>query len=341
VNWIFADHRAMSKNQLFNHRWQKMVNRLLITVIVIVLLSTAGCGFQLRGSESLDFTFIHLKQENAGNVALQLEQRLTERGVHTVPVPQIAQVVLYLRNAKLDRRVLTVSAISGKMEEVELNLLVNIEARKSDDDTILLKPQRLTLTRDYIFDETAVLAMGVEEETLREEMFRDLVTQIVRRLETIQLQQLAVSQLAFENLQSSYKTGERFILQVVETEQQRSEPVDLWIIFSQGGHFWFISQPATEIEIKETKEAKTVWQLTQEPQPWLTQIPVIQTHHQILDFIVSAEAIGDYTLIAFYTQAGTELDLTKNLVSQLRSNIAQKAVHLKKKSQFELFNLFQ
>jgi LPS-assembly lipoprotein len=141
VNWIFADHRAMLKNQLFNYRWQKMVNRLLITVIVIVSLSTLGCGFQLRGSESLDFTFIHLKPENAGNVALQnvalqLEQRLTERGVHTVPVPQIAQVVLSLRNARLDRRVLTVSAISGKMEEIELNLLVNIEARKSDDDTM-------------------------------------------------------------------------------------------------------------------------------------------------------------------------------------------------------------
>jgi len=336
VKFIFGSQQAMIKAQLpmLNFSgWPKIMNRLLIiSGLIIALLSTSGCGFRLRGSESLNFTFLHLKQENAGQVALQLQQRLTQRGVNLVPTPQIAQAVLHLGNARIDRRVLSVSALSGKMEEIELTLQVNIEARKPDDDSLLLQPQRLVLTRDYIFDETAILAMGVEEETLRKEMFRDLVTQIIRRLETIQLPKLTVSQLTFNNLQPSYKTGERLLLQLIETQPLRNKPVDLWVIFSQGEHFWFITPASSE---------NKTWQLTQEAQPWLTQIPVTQTQHQILDLIIPAEAAGNYTLMAFYTQAGTELDLSKNIVSQLRSNIAQQAVRLTKKSGFQLFNLFQ
>ena len=58
------------------------------------------------------------------------------------------------------------------------------------DGTVLIEQQPLNLLRDYSFDETAVLAREAEEEVLREEMFHDLIAQIMRRLQTIQVSSL-------------------------------------------------------------------------------------------------------------------------------------------------------
>jgi LPS-assembly lipoprotein len=46
----------------------------------------------------------------------------------------------------------------------------------------LIAPERLELTRDYSYDETAVLAKQKEQSILREALARDLAGQVVRRL---------------------------------------------------------------------------------------------------------------------------------------------------------------
>jgi LPS-assembly lipoprotein len=49
----------------------------------------------------------------------------------------------------------------------------------------VLAPRTLTLTRDYSFDEEALLAKQHEEEFLREALARDLVTQVMRSLASL------------------------------------------------------------------------------------------------------------------------------------------------------------
>ncbi len=156
--------------------------------LVVILLYTliTSCGFQLRGEATFNFTSLHLQAETAPRVAQAVTQNLQEKGIQMTTTPKEAQVVLYLGHETVESRTLSVSAISGKMEEIELNVRVEMEIKRSDG-TVLSEQQTISLLRDYSFDETAVLAMGAEAEVLQEELFREIVAQVIRRLQAISL----------------------------------------------------------------------------------------------------------------------------------------------------------
>jgi len=156
----------------------------VVSVLLITLLFINGCGFQLRGAADLKSQKLHIQSKYADRIANEVRRILTEQGVQIVPTSQTAQAVLYLRDESVERRVLSVSSTSGKLEEVELNYRVEMEVRKPDN-SILLEKQVLSLMRDYRFDKNAVLAAGSQEEVLRADMFRDLVGQIIRSLRAI------------------------------------------------------------------------------------------------------------------------------------------------------------
>jgi LPS-assembly lipoprotein len=153
-------------------------------LILVGSLLLNGCGFQLRGALATHLSKVYIQSEAADGITNEVKRLLTEDGVQIVPAMKEAQILLYLRHEVLDRRVLSVSAVSGKMQEMELHYRVEMEVRKPDNNTVL-DQQVLNLSRDYTFDETAVLAMGEEEQLLREEMFHDLTAQILRRLQRL------------------------------------------------------------------------------------------------------------------------------------------------------------
>jgi LPS-assembly lipoprotein len=154
-----------------------------ISFLMIVLV-LCGCGFHLRGAVALHIQKVHIQSESADQIANEVKRILTEEGVQVTPTTKAAQAVVYLRHENVDERVLSVSDESGKQEEIEINYRVEMEVRKPDD-SILLEKQIISLFRDYRFDKTAVLAAGGEEEMLREDMFHDIVAQIIRRLQAI------------------------------------------------------------------------------------------------------------------------------------------------------------
>ena len=59
-------------------------------------------------------------------------------------------------------------------------LLINVPPREP------LPPQVLTLSRDYSFDETAVLAKEHEQEMIRAALARELAGLVMRRLTALQ-----------------------------------------------------------------------------------------------------------------------------------------------------------
>ncbi|NJO17967.1 MAG: hypothetical protein HC877_20245 [Thioploca sp.] len=169
--------------------FQPTIKGLLILFLISGFGLLNACGFHLRGAEKFHFTSVHIQAEAADRTAQELERLLVEREIKTVPTANEAQVIISLSKEKFDNRVLTVSAVSGKMVEVELTFQVELEVHQPDG-TVLIEQQPLNLLRDYSFDETAVLAREAEEEILREEMFHDLIAQIMRRLQTIQVSSL-------------------------------------------------------------------------------------------------------------------------------------------------------
>jgi len=289
---------------------------------LIVNVLIGGCGFNLRGSANFDLSSVHVQSESADTVANEIKRILPERGVQVLPPEggNIAQATVYFRNETVRRRVLTVSSMSGKREEIEISYQVEMEVRGSDGSVLLAK-QPISLWRDYQFDETAMLAMGIEEETLRKEMFRDLIAQIMRRLQAIKLEgltldSLTLSKLTLDGLKAKYSVGEQFVVDLVEQIDEknvRTAEVDIWISLATGENLWFL--------IPKTDQAQS-WQLISEPQPWQRNVTPTQTSHRILDFAIPPNAGGEYVLRAVYTAVGTKLDL-KNLASTTRSNIVE------------------
>lgn len=150
-----------------------------------LILTITSCGFHLRGTTGFQFSSIMIQSERADSVSAEVKRILEEQNVKIVSIPQEAQAIVQLSDEKFDRRALSVSALSGKLEEIELNFRVFIEIRRPNEE-ILQKIQAISLSRDYSFDETSVLAMGTEEDTLKHEIFQDVVAQIIRRLESIE-----------------------------------------------------------------------------------------------------------------------------------------------------------
>ncbi len=154
--------------------------------IIAISLVLSNCGFHLRGHGRSGFQFssAYIQSTSANKIAKSIKLRLMEADVEISSAIDKAQVVIYLSDEDIDRRVLSVSSITGKQEEFELNYRVEMELKKSDG-TVLLEKQKISLLRDYLFDEQAVLAMWSEDEILREEMFNDIIEQIIRRLQIV------------------------------------------------------------------------------------------------------------------------------------------------------------
>lgn len=156
----------------------------LIYCLLLSLLS--GCGFQLRGSVPMALKTVFVQADNSPRIAAEVSRILVEEGVALAPNAKAAQAVIYIRNENLTRRFLSISAVTGRIEEMELNLRVDLEAR-TPQNKILLEPQNILLLREYSFDQNAILAKDAEEQVLREELYQDITAQVLRRIRAIQL----------------------------------------------------------------------------------------------------------------------------------------------------------
>lgn len=154
-------------------------------ILFLLALLLAGCGFHLRGAIDLpaDLQPMHLQGISKYSAfGLELKRTLEGNGVEIVDNVAAARVVLKLTNVRYDRRLLTVSAQSGKVTEYELHYSaeVSLHDRKG---TVLLAPQRLQQIRDYTYDQNNILGKGNEEALIRKDMQRALVRQILNRLQ--------------------------------------------------------------------------------------------------------------------------------------------------------------
>ncbi|MBI1732581.1 MAG: hypothetical protein HYR49_07400 [Gammaproteobacteria bacterium] len=155
-----------------------------LLVPVLVGIAAAGCGLHLRGSsteaEQLQNKSIHLDQDKAPNVALELREILTASEVRLAGKIKEADYVIRVAGEKITRDVLSVSPQTGKVEEFQLTYLVRLTVLRPGAKA-LLENVPITLQRDFTFDQDAVLGNFSEEETLRDEMAREAAEQVLRR----------------------------------------------------------------------------------------------------------------------------------------------------------------
>src|SRR5690606_19066009 len=150
--------------------------------VIGAALALCACGFQLQGRTKLpaplSTTYVQAEDEQSDFV-VNLRKALIASGARLTARSSEAKSTVDILEDRVTERVLSVSA-SNIPREYELTYTVRFAVRADGND--LLPPQEVAVTRDYSFDERALLAKEHEEAILREALARDLVGIVMRRL---------------------------------------------------------------------------------------------------------------------------------------------------------------
>jgi len=153
-----------------------MRNLLLLTVLLLT-----ACGFHLRGQAGMPFGKLYLDAANPDTPFIaDLRRNLETSKVTLVNTAEQADVVLNIVSEIPEKQILTLGG-SGRVNEFQLRYRVSLRAYdlKGQD---WIPAEEMVLRRDYVYDDTKVLAKEAEEVLLYQNMRSDMVQQIVRRL---------------------------------------------------------------------------------------------------------------------------------------------------------------
>lgn len=162
------------------------VYRLLILSCISVILSS--CGFSLRGSDVLSskFQVIQLDMEQPNSEFSRLLRRSLEVADVTIearPLTDSDAPVLLVSNERIVSRPITVNP-RARAAQYEMRLSINIALGSSDKT--LISPQTLIVERIYFEDIANIAGTQEEVEIITAEMRRELVNQLMRRLEAVE-----------------------------------------------------------------------------------------------------------------------------------------------------------
>jgi len=153
----------------------------------VFLLMLAGCGFQLRGEasvpDSLKTLYIQGINTQQDTLGLQLKRALVRNGITVVDDYQEGAAIFTVLENRYDRRVLSVAS-NATVREFELDAWATFKVT-DDKGNELSDVQRVEASRDYQFDRNQILAMDEQERVLREDLNKQMVQSILRRLSAI------------------------------------------------------------------------------------------------------------------------------------------------------------
>ena len=153
---------------------------------LLALLLLAGCGFHPRGEIVLPPALATASLEVAdpfSPVARDLRDALRRAGVVLVPAGSEGAGAIRVPVNQVVRDTLVVSA-NAKVQEYVVRHRVELSAADASGK-LLFGPATIELTRPFTFDQTQGLAAAQEEELIRAELEKEMVQQILRRLETL------------------------------------------------------------------------------------------------------------------------------------------------------------
>ena len=157
----------------------RQISRLALCCAFVLLSS---CGWRLQGTtrlpEVLAIAYVDTKDPYT-DFNRALRDSLVASGARVVRNRAEATAVVHIRRDSSGQRVLSVSA---RNTPEEFQVYYHVEYSVEGEGHELIAPDTLELTRDYSYDETAVLAKQREQAVLREALARDLAGLIVRRL---------------------------------------------------------------------------------------------------------------------------------------------------------------
>jgi LPS-assembly lipoprotein len=162
-----------------------MIKRNLLVIGLATLLS--ACGFQLRGTGDVQFALkeLDLSARNAyGETVNEVRDVLQNNDVKVYPG---AQYRLVLSNEQENRRAASFTS-SARTAEYELTKTLEYEIRGSKD--LLLISDKIEAQSFYTQDSNNLIGGDQEAAQIRQEMNREMIQQLVQRLQQISPAQL-------------------------------------------------------------------------------------------------------------------------------------------------------
>jgi LPS-assembly lipoprotein len=148
----------------------------LLAVLALLLLH--GCGFQLRGQANLPQSVFPIYIQGPARFdkfRIDMVRILKANGVEVVEEQGEAATLLRISNHRFTSRVLSVTSGTGNAAEYELHNYMHFDLVDPTGNE-LVAPQKVSITRTYLTQRYGVL------DDWRDEMRRDLVNQMLRRL---------------------------------------------------------------------------------------------------------------------------------------------------------------
>ena len=147
----------------------------------------AGCGFELKRPPELRFKTIQLtgfalRSPLAAELVRSLDASPTTRVVESL---KDAQVVLHALTEAREKSVVAQTA-ANQIREFELRLRFQFQLRSSTGKDLIPEAEIL-LKRSLTYTESAALAKEQEEAFLYRAMQTDIVSQVLRRLASVQV----------------------------------------------------------------------------------------------------------------------------------------------------------
>ena len=149
-----------------------------------ILMCLAGCGFQLKGSDSASssaklegMTLQLISSQPRSELTREVSRALSATGLMLLEEGD-AMLTLVLQPEQFTQRNVSLTA-QARAAELELTLFADFTLNQQESDPI---DARATVTRQMLNDPRNVVGKTEEIRLLREEMRRDLADQIARRV---------------------------------------------------------------------------------------------------------------------------------------------------------------
>jgi LPS-assembly lipoprotein len=161
-----------------------VIPRLLLVAVLLALLS--ACGWQLRGATmgSLEGRAVMLRMEaNLPEIERDLRRGLQGLNAELVETAEAADAVLIVMGEESRRRALAVDR-DAQVQEYEIEYGVRIRLEDAEGES-LAEPELISRSRGYRYEAADLLATQAREESVREEMRRDVVRVVLMRAQAL------------------------------------------------------------------------------------------------------------------------------------------------------------
>jgi LPS-assembly lipoprotein len=153
-----------------------------VALAAVVILASAGCGFELRREVALATGWQRLAfvtPDERGVLAREVRAALARGGAEVVPATDGVPVVRVV-SANVGVEPVAIDA-TARVQEYAVILRVELEAQAADGSVALPK-QAIELRREYAFDESQALGAQSQQDLIRRELERDMVQQVMLRI---------------------------------------------------------------------------------------------------------------------------------------------------------------